>query len=98
MYNLGHNTKQFLIAIDQLANALLGLLWSIVSFLPFVTRKATKSWADETLSAHCWRIYITSNITWPCKLVNFLAFNKDHCYESFQSERLGRQLPPEERS
>jgi len=33
---------------------------------------------------------------WPRKLIDTLFwFDKNHCFESYESERLGRQLPPE---
>lgn len=39
--------------------------------------------------------------SWPRKVVDALALlfgDKDHCQQSYESERLGRQLPPEERT
>ena len=50
-------------------------------------------WADETLSAYAWRrqdrLYV-----WIDKL---FFWDKDHCKESYESERLRMQLPPEYR-
>ena len=55
-------------------------------------------WPDETLSSRCWRWHI-SGIHWPCQLIDALFFwERDHCREAFESERQGRQLPPELRS
>lgn len=84
-----HNIKQLLIAIDQLLNV---LICSVFLFW-------RKSWADETFSSRChrWRM---RGIEWPAKFVDFIFLllgDQDHCLESFESERLGRQLPPEER-
>lgn len=56
-----------------------------------------KVWADETLSSRCWRLSLAGT-DWPRKLVDglFLLFGElDHCREAYESERLGRQLPPE---
>ena len=48
-------------------------------------------WADETWSARCWR---ESRKGW----IFFLnIFERDHCYESYVSECLRNQSPPEER-
>ena len=56
-------------------------------------------WPDETLSSRCWRWHVAGLRSWPCTLVDALFFfDPHHCRESFESERLGRQLPPEARS
>ena len=53
-------------------------------------------WPDETFSARCWRWEKNGKRSWPRKLVDALFFfDPDHCRESYESERLGRQLPPE---
>ena len=53
-------------------------------------------WPDETFSSRCWRWHLAGKRSWPMKLVDGLLFwDKGHCRESFESERLGRQLPPE---
>ena len=72
--------KALLIALDQLLNALCG------------------GWPDETLSSRAWRWELSGPRSWPRKLIDGLALilgDRDHCRESFESERLGRQLPPE---
>ena len=81
-----HNLKQLAIAFDQLINALACLLlWKL-------------AWADETLSAHAWRMDRAGVASWPRKIIDALLwFDKDHCRTSYESERLGRQLPPEMR-
>lgn len=71
--------KAVLIGVDQLANAILG------------------GWPDETLSSRCWRLSLAGR-DWPRRMVDGLARifgDRDHCRESYESERLGRQLPPE---
>lgn len=79
-----HHLLQILIALDQLVNALLG------------------GWADETLSSRAWRTEAKGRawgrVTRP--LIDALAspFEREHCRASFESERDGRQLPPEARS
>lgn len=83
-----YNFKQFLIAIDQLVNVILCAI-----FLP-----KEKVYADETMSAHAYRWHKNKIRTWPKYIVESIFFwEKDHCRESYESERLGRQLPPEER-
>lgn len=50
-------------------------------------------WADETLSSRSYR-----ESPKMAKLIDTLLwFDKDHCYESFVSERLRLQSPPEAR-
>ena len=74
---------QFLIALDQLANALLG------------------GHADETLSARAYRT--SKKGRWPGvifrPLIDWVFFvltlgsDKQHCRDSYDSERLRRHLP-----
>ena len=74
--------KAILIALDQLLNTIFG------------------GWPDETFSSRCWRWSLQGR-DWPRKIIDGIAllFNdRDHCRQSFESERLGRQLPPEARS
>ena len=69
--------NQFLIAMDQLFNALL------------------LGYADETLSARSYRNKDVS-IYWftSYKLINLIFFlQRDHCYESYLSERDRKHLP-----
>lgn len=54
---LVHNTKQLLIALDQAANAAMGFVAALVPLWPHC-RPAGFWWADETISAHCWRWHI----------------------------------------
>lgn len=83
---LKHNTKQILIAVDQLCNPVFCLLTNELVY------------ADETMSAHAWRWHKNNKRHWPMKLIDTLFFwDKNHCYESYLSEILGRQLPPEYR-
>lgn len=75
--------KALLIVLDQLLNALCG------------------GWPDETISSRAWRWELSGRRSWPRKLIDGLALffgDRDHYRESFGSERLGRQLPPELRS
>lgn len=83
MTSLLHNLKQLAIAIDQLANVLIGLVCGYRSF------------ADETLSAKAYRLELERDRTWARKLIDGLFFfDKDHCKESYESEVLKRQMPP----
>ena len=53
-------------------------------------------WPDETLSSRCWRWELAGKRSWPRKAVDGVFFwDENHCRESYASERLGRQLPPE---
>lgn len=79
--NLGYG-KSLFIALDQLINAICG------------------GWPDETISSRAWRWYLTGVRSWPRRLLDGMARffgDKDHCRESYESERQGRQLPPEVR-
>ena len=78
---LGYGKAVF-IALDQVVNALGGGL------------------PDETLSSRAWRWHVDGVRHWPCRIIDRVAAFFDdvnHCKESFLSERLGRQLPPEAR-
>ncbi|WP_418236842.1 pseudouridine synthase [Desulfovibrio sp.] len=69
-----------LVACDQLLNALLG------------------GWPDETLSSRCWRWHVAGVRSWPCRCLDRLAAlfgDREHCRQSYESERTGRQMPPE---
>lgn len=55
-------------------------------------------WADETISARCWRL--RSRRGWGvARLVidTLLCFDKNHCEESYKSELLRTQSAPEYR-
>lgn len=79
-----HNCRQFLIAVDQLFNVLVSI---------FLREKA---WADESLSAHAWRWELNGVRSWPRRWIDRLFFWQGaHCKSSYESEKTGRQLPPE---
>ncbi|MGE9985364.1 pseudouridine synthase [Desulfovibrio sp. SGI.169] len=74
--------KSVFIALDQGVNALLG------------------GWPDETISSRAWRWHVSGVRHWPQRCIDALFFwdsqdGKRHCELSHESERLGRQLPPE---
>ena len=53
-------------------------------------------WPDETLSSRYWRWEQAGIRAWPRKLVDGLFFwQREHCKSSYESEREGRQSPPE---
>ena len=88
MQTVKHNLHQLLIAIDQFFNVLLG---SIIC-------PRTKSWADETLSSRCWRAS-QNGYDLPRNIVDgIFFFDKNHCQESYISEKEDKHLPPECRS
>ena len=50
---------------------------------------------DETFSSRCWRWHLSGNDI-PRIIVDTIFFlDKKHCENSYNSERIGRQLPPE---
>ena len=52
-------------------------------------------WPDETMSSRCWRWHLAGK-DWPMVIVDGLFFwDTQHCRASYESERLGRQMPPE---
>ena len=53
-------------------------------------------WPDETLSSRAYRWETAGICRWPRTVIDALFFwDTDHCRQSFESERRGRQLPPE---
>lgn len=53
-------------------------------------------WPDETLSSRAWRWEQNGIRSWPRRFIDRLFFwEQDHCYQSYISEREGRQFPPE---
>jgi hypothetical protein len=53
-------------------------------------------WPDETVSSRAWRWEQSGRRAWPRRLIDrVFFFDPGHCRESFESERTGRQLPPE---
>jgi len=81
-----HNLYQLLVVLDQ-------VLCVIICLILFET-----AWADETLSCRAWRWEKDGVRSWPRVILDFIAKllgDPNHCFESYESERLGRQLPPE---
>ena len=72
--------RAVLIALDQLCNTLAG------------------GWPDETISSRSYRWDISGARHWPRRWIDRVAArlgDVDHCRASYESERTGRQLPPE---
>ncbi len=72
--------RAILIALDQLLNTLFG------------------GWPDETISSRAYRWDISGARHWPRRWIDRVAGwlrDVDHCHQSYVSERVGRQLPPE---
>ena len=79
-----HNSKQFLIAIDQAFSCLVCTLYK------------EKAFGDESLSSRSWRWYRDSVRKYPKRAINILFFwQKNHCKESYESEQLRLHFPPE---
>jgi len=95
-----HNGKQLVIAVDQAVNALVGWLLSIAGIL-YILPKAPGAWyADETISALCWRWELNGVCSWPRRLVDaifWLFGDRNHCRKSYESEVNGLHLPKEQR-
>jgi hypothetical protein len=78
--NIRQRLFQILIALDQLANT---LIWI-----------DDDSWADETLSARCYR-----KKWWALEaIINLLFWDRNHCMDSFMSEQQRKHLPEEYRT
>ncbi len=55
-------------------------------------------WPDETLSSRAWRWHRDGVRSWPRRLIDALfCWDKNHCMESFRSEKLRLQCPVEMR-
>jgi hypothetical protein len=55
-------------------------------------------WPDETLSARCWRCRDSQPYAALRAVIDGLFFwQNEHCKQSYESERLRMQSPPEER-
>lgn len=53
-------------------------------------------WPDETLSSRAYRLDRDGVRHWPRKLIDDLfCWQKEHCKSAYESERKGRQRPPE---
>ena len=98
-----HNTWQTLVSIDQVFHNVGGSLWAGLALF-LVMMPTGQTWADESLSSRCWRWHLSGDRNWPYKLVDVLFWwDKEirdghmvgHCELSWESERNGRQLPPE---
>ncbi|MDY3880323.1 MAG: hypothetical protein SOZ39_04205 [Desulfovibrio piger] len=92
-----HDAWQAVVSIDQALHCFGGLLAALLlgcirdASLPVV-------WADETLSSRCWRWRLDGVRSWPSQLVDMLFWwQQAHCRSAYESEREGRQLPPEMR-
>ena len=77
---------QTIIAIDQLVNTLV-----------YSSDDGCFGYADETLSARCWRLRNSSKLWGVARKIvdTIFFFDKNHCFESYKSEILHRQLPNE---
>ena len=81
---LRHNGWQFLIWIDQGLGGLVSTLFK------------ERAFADLTLSANAYRWERDGIRRWPRKFIDLLFWwEADHCRESYESERLRLQMPPE---
>ena len=96
-----HNIWQTLVSFDQALHNLGGAVWAGLALI-LVKMPIGQTWADETLSSRCHRLRI-DGLRWPAKFIDLLFWwdrkdAKGHCELSWESERNGRQLPPELRN
>lgn len=90
-----HNAYQALISVDQALYNLGGALWALLACV-LRTMPTGRTWADESLSSRAYRWEQNGVRSWPRRFIDRLFFwEQDHCYQSYISEREGRQLPPE---
>ena len=90
-----HNAYQALVSMDQALYNLGGALWALLACV-LRTMPTGRTWADESLSSRAYRGEQNGVRSWPRRLIDRLFFwEPNHCRKSFQSEREGRQLPPE---
>ena len=79
----------------------LNLLIALDQFL-FCLATLGHSSPDETLSAAAWRWErsgkLVGRILRPLIDALFWPFEREHCLAAFESEKMGRHLPPEYRS
>ena len=93
-----HNAKQFLIAVDQTVNAAVGLVLALLRLLRLIPWDVGRWWADETLSAHAYRLSL-EGVRLPMLAIDALLFwDKAHCEASYRSELLRLQSPPSARA
>jgi hypothetical protein len=69
---------------------------ALISVDQMVNATFLGGWADETVSARCWRC--RGDLMWGIAedVVNFI-FGADHCFKSYLSEVKRRQSPAAER-
>ena len=90
-----HNAYQALISVDQALYNLGGALWALLA-CGFHAMPTVRTWADESLSSRAYRWEQNDVRSWPRRFIDRLFFwEQEHCYQSYISEREGRQLPPE---
>ena len=69
------------------------LYQTLIALDQLVNTMVFGGWADETLSSRSYREFPRLS-----RLIDIIFwFDKDHCYESYVSERLRLQSPPETR-
>jgi len=100
MLSFIHQTlsKENIKSLSSINNKQFFPISSISHFQPYSTSTASCQqaglwWADETISAHCWRWHIHGVRSWPRRLVDGVALildDENHCLESYKSEVEGR--------
>ncbi|WP_337608576.1 hypothetical protein [Duodenibacillus massiliensis] len=75
---------------------MLGYIKNVLIGVDQLVNAVIGGWPDESLSSRSWREYVSGKRLWPKRLIDTLLwFDKNHCEESYLSEKERRQLPPD---
>ena len=75
------------------------VMQSLIALDQFLNTLYKDGFADETISARCWRMRHLKEWRWKLRLIDWVALNlfnqSGHCYNSFLSELNSSHLPRE---
>jgi hypothetical protein len=72
--------------------------FQIAVALDQLVNAAAGGYADETMSARCWRLRARRPYCWLRPVIDSIFFwQADHCQSAFESERVRSHLPAEYR-
>jgi len=82
--------------ITKIKISILFYLYQVGIAIDQLINALTGGWADETFCSRAYRLCNDKITCLPMKIIDTLIwFDKDHCYQAYMSERIGKQLPPE---
>ena len=88
--------KKIEIAVKSFLRAVRDWWQKVLVALDQLANALAGGWPDETISSRAWRWEKNGTRAWTRKVIDALFFwDAEHCRESYESEKLGRQLPPE---